>query len=167
MTRQDIQRKAGLVIDTNLLLLYLIGLHDPDRISHFKRTRGVYSVDDFELLVYVINLFDGFSTTPNILTEVSNFIDREQYDDIPMLTVLRDKVIYQEEHYIESRKILSNRDETFVKFGVTDTVLYHLAQANYLILTVDLPLWAYLVNRVDKKFPALNFYHLRSDSLLG
>ena len=144
-------------------MLYLVGLHDPDRIETFKRIR-IYSVGDFDLLVYIINLFGGFSTTPNILTEVSNFIDREQYDGVPLITVLRDKVIYREEHYVQSRIILSNEDETFVKFGVSDTVLYHLAQANYLILTVDLPLWAFLQN---KGLPTLNFNNLRSDSLLG
>lgn len=42
-------------------------------------------------------------------------------------------------------------------------VLYHLAQANYLISTVDLPLWAFLQN---KGLSALNFNNLRSDSLL-
>lgn len=163
MTRQDIRSKAGLVIDTNLVLLYLVGLHDPDRIESFKRTR-VYSVDDFSLLVYYINLFDGFSTTPNILTEVSNFIDREQYDGVPLLTVLRDKVIYREEHYVESRIVLSNEDETFIKFGISDTVLYHLAQANYFILSVDASLCAFLES---KGLPALNFNHIRSNRLLG
>ncbi len=162
MTRQDIQSKAGLVIDTNLLLLYLVGLHDPDRIETFKRTRA-YSVDDFDLLIYIISRFGGFSTTPNIMTEVSNLIEGVEYDDVPLLTVLRDKVIYQEEHYIASRIILSNEDETFLKFGVSDTVLYRLAQANYLILTVDSSLCAFLQN---KDLPALNFNHLRSDSLL-
>ena len=162
MTRQDIQSKAGLVVDTNLLLLYLVGLHDPGRIETFKRTRA-YSVDDFDLLVYIISQFGGFSTTPNIITEVSNLVEGVEYDDVPLLTVLRDKIIYREEHYVESRIILSNTDETFVKFGVSDTVLYHLAQANYLILTVDLPLWAFLQN---KGLSALNFNNLRSDSLL-
>jgi len=164
MTRQDIQSKAGLVIDTNLLLLYLIGSYDPKRIDSFKRTRGIYSVDDFYLLEHIIRQFGGFSTTPNILTEVSNFVDREHYDDVPMLTVLRDKVIYKQEHYIESKTVLSSQDETFVKFGVSDTVLYYLAQANYTILTVDVPLWSFLEN---KRLPTLNFNHLRSDSLLS
>ena len=162
MTRQDLRSKAGLVIDTNLLLLYLVGLHDPERIETFKRTQ-IFSADDFNLLVRLINLFGSFSTTPNILTEVSNFIEGVQYDDVPLLTVLRDKVIYREEHYVESRIILSKEDEIFLKFGVSDTVLYRLAQANYLILTVDVSLCAFLQS---KGLPALNFNHLRSDSLL-
>lgn len=163
MTRQYLRSKAGLVIDTNLLLLYLVGLHDPDRIETFKRTRA-YSVDDFDLLVYVINQFGRFSTTPNILTEISNLIEGVQYDDVPLLTVLRDKVNYREEYYVESRGVLSNEDETFVKFGLSDTVLYQLARANYLILTDDLPFCAFLQK---KGLPALNFNNLRSDSLLG
>lgn len=162
MTRQDLRSKAGLVIDTNLLLLYLVDQHDPERIETFKRTQ-VFSADDFNLLVRFINLFGSFSTTPNILTEVSNLIEGVEYDDVPLLTVLRDKVNYREEHYVNSRIILSNEDETFVKFGVSDTVLYQLARANYLILTVDLPLWAFLQN---KGLSAVNFNNLRSDSLL-
>lgn len=45
MTRQYLRSKAGLVIDTNLLLLYLVGLHDPDRIETFKRSAVAYRIE--------------------------------------------------------------------------------------------------------------------------
>ena len=32
-------RGGGLIVDTNLLLLYLVGKTNPSRISKFKRTR--------------------------------------------------------------------------------------------------------------------------------
>jgi len=42
-------RPSGLLVDTNLLLLYLIGTTNKNRISRFKRTQ-TYTIEDFELL---------------------------------------------------------------------------------------------------------------------
>lgn len=39
-------RKAGLLLDTNLLILYVIGMCDSTRIAKHKRTNQ-YAADDF------------------------------------------------------------------------------------------------------------------------
>ena len=64
-------KAKGLLIDTNLLLLYFIGTYDPDRIPRFKRTMS-FTVDEFLLLDAIFTNFDKVITTPNILTEISN-----------------------------------------------------------------------------------------------
>ena len=64
-------RSAGLLVDTNLLLLYLIGKTNPNRISNLKRT-DKYSIKDFELLARFMANFRSLAVTPHILTEVSN-----------------------------------------------------------------------------------------------
>jgi len=66
-------RKKGILVDTNILLLYFVGSVNPKRISQFKRTNQ-FNVDDFELLIQILGYFQKIVTTPNILTEVSNLI---------------------------------------------------------------------------------------------
>lgn len=62
-------RRKGIIVDTNLLLLALIG--GTSSIGEFKRTRG-YSDEDYQLLLKVIDQFETLVSTPHILAEVSN-----------------------------------------------------------------------------------------------
>lgn len=66
-------RTEGVVADTNLLLLYVVGAHDPERIGRFPRT-DTYTEDDFDLLERLLGYFETAVTTPPILTEVSNLL---------------------------------------------------------------------------------------------
>jgi hypothetical protein len=45
----------GVLVDTNLLALYLVGSVNIERIATFKRTSS-FDKDDFRLLVRLINL---------------------------------------------------------------------------------------------------------------
>ena len=65
---------SGLLVDTNLLLLYLIGRTNRNRISKFKRTQA-YTIEDFDLLHRFMAEFKTLITTPHVLTEVSNLGD--------------------------------------------------------------------------------------------
>lgn len=65
------QARGSLFIDTNLLLVLLIGALDLGHVERFKRTKP-YTRNDDELLLAFIGEFERLITTPNILTEVSN-----------------------------------------------------------------------------------------------
>lgn len=150
-------RAKGLLIDTNLLLLYVIGMYDQDRIPKFKRTMA-FTIDEFFLLATVFDSFDKIITTPNILTEVSNlsgqlpnnlhsYFSSDFAGRIPTL----------EERYIESGAISASVH--FNKFGLTDAGIVDTVKGNYLVLTDDLKLFSYLQNLgID----AINFNHIRS-----
>jgi hypothetical protein len=60
-------RGTGLFIDTNLLLMYLVGQTNRDRIPIFKRTRQ-HTPEDFDLLERLTQ-FDTLVTTLHVLTE--------------------------------------------------------------------------------------------------
>src|SRR5882724_12873595 len=68
----DKYRKAGVLVDTNLLLLYFVGLYDPTFIPKFKRT-DIFTMDDYLVLTLFLKEFSRVVTTPNILTEVNSF----------------------------------------------------------------------------------------------
>jgi hypothetical protein len=59
------------LIDTNILLMYIVGTLDPRLIPMFKRTK-VFTVDAYTILCRFLQPFRSIVTAPNILTEVSN-----------------------------------------------------------------------------------------------
>jgi len=63
-------RGKGALLDANLLLVYVTGKFDKNRMSQFSRTQQY--VEDFPLIEYLVELFPVVHTTPNVLTEVSN-----------------------------------------------------------------------------------------------
>ena len=65
----------GVIVDTNILLLLFVGSVNKKRISKFNRTEQ-FSPKDYDFLVEIISYFSKIVVTPNILTEVSNFINQ-------------------------------------------------------------------------------------------
>jgi hypothetical protein len=149
-------RTKGLLVDTNLLLVYFVGRYDPERVSRFKKTMA-FSADEFLLLAKFLDAFDNVITTPNVVTEVSNLSG--QLAENLRTDFYRNfaKAIPRfEEHYSSSASIASSAH--FDRFGLTDSGIAGLAKDNYLVLTDDLSLFGYLQNLgID----AINFNHLR------
>ncbi|MGA0559557.1 PIN domain-containing protein [Larkinella sp. VNQ87] len=162
MTAQELRSKEGLLIDTNLLVLYVIGLLDTNRIGQNKRTR-TYSKEDFNLLVNFTGFFKKVITTTNILTEVSNLLEGEEYHKKPVLSVLPQLLEVIEEHHLPSRSLMVSSNRFFTKFGLSDTVSMELSTRDYTVLTDDLDLCYYLQNN---GLSAYNFNHLRTAYLL-
>ena len=158
MTRADIARKAGLLLDTNLLVLYVVGQYDPNRIAKHKRTSS-YMSEDFDLLLDFMSLFKQFVTTPNILTEVSNLLEKDSYQYGPVLSILPELIKNFVEIPVPSHPVMVNRNKTFLKFGLSDTVACQITEQDYLLLTDDLDLCYYLPH---DGLNALNFNNIRS-----
>ena len=68
-------RHHGALIDTNLLLVYLVGCCGEHLLSQCGTT-GQYE-EEFEDIKVLVELFDKVHTTPNILTELSNLGNME------------------------------------------------------------------------------------------
>jgi hypothetical protein len=47
-------RRSGVIVDTNILLLYFMGRFAPDQIKRFKRTASLFNTEDFALLVVLL-----------------------------------------------------------------------------------------------------------------
>lgn len=156
--RQLIARYArkGLLIDTNILLLYFVGSFDPNRILSFKNTKQ-FTVEDYRTLLLLLNTFEKIVTTPNILTEVSNFLNQlgEPARSLCFQTSA-EKIGLMEEHYIDSQGLVTQ--EEYIKHGLTDTGIISLSKSSYLILTDDFKLSQHLQKR---GLDAINFNHIR------
>lgn len=148
----------GIVVDTNLFLVYLVGCVDSRLLSKFKRTNS-YDDQSFESLVSALNNFTTIATTPHVLTEVTDLLDtfNQQYDNV--FFVLLEKLLGTIEEKIEpSIKLIQDNPQCFYKFGLCDLALAALAQDNYLVLTDDFKLYGYLASQ---SLPAINFNHIR------
>lgn len=150
-------RRVGVLIDTNLLLLCVIGVYDPRQIARFGRTADRFAPEDFETLRRVLDAFDRVITTPHVLTEVSNLMGR-------LTGRVRDGCF---EFFSQAITLMHEQStpastlramHAFARFGLTDTAIVDAARGSYLVLTDDLPLAAYLQGQgVD----VLNFNNIR------
>jgi rRNA-processing protein FCF1 len=149
-------KNKGVLLDANLLLVYLIGMFDPERLNKFKRT-AAFAVDDFYLLSQLVHFLGRIVTTPNILTEVNSFsnklsgaVKKAYYAEFAR------RIVLMEEHYIASEQVSSSA--SFERLGLTDLVIETLARDRYLVLTEDLKLTHHLHSL---GIAAINFNHVR------
>ena len=80
---------AGLLVDTNLLVLFTIGTVNRDRIEQFKRTRQ-YTKTDYDLLFRVLGQFNPLYTVAHVLAEVSNLTDLSGSERLQARYVLKE-----------------------------------------------------------------------------
>ncbi|MFN3326862.1 MAG: hypothetical protein ACK5AZ_25495 [Bryobacteraceae bacterium] len=67
-------RINGVLVDTNLLVLLVVGSVDRERVSRFKRTSD-YSSADWDLLTGILEQISQRYTVPHVLAEVSALTD--------------------------------------------------------------------------------------------
>ncbi len=151
-------RGKGLLLDTNLLLLYLVGAVHPARVATFKPIANQgFLRQDFDLLLRIAGSFKKMVTTPHILTEVSNHSVKLKRDEgITFCRVIGALLKNWDERYTESA-LLCQREE-FQKIGLTDTAIGETAAGRCLVMTVDFELAGHLQKR---KVDVINFNHLR------
>lgn len=132
-----------LIIDTNLLLLLIIGAVEEGRhITSSKRLDG-YTKDDYKNIWSIVSSYDKVYITPYIATEISNLID---------LTGHSKEIAYQIAYLLFTKffeiETEINKDcshELFAAFGITDCSLLRLS-TEYNILTADHRLCTLLYN---------------------
>ena len=162
MTVTKLGTSKGLVVDTNLLVVLVIGSLDPDQISSHKLTSR-YSAEDYHLLKSFVDRFKVVVTTPNILTEASNLLENYVYRGQQALTVLERVAQFMHEVVYDSLPTMSTHPKSYLKFGLSDAVIQCVAENNYAVLTDDLNFCAYLQGQ---GLVAVNFNNLLTDTLL-
>ena len=128
-------RQAGILVDTNILLLYVVGRVNKQRIARFKRTKQ-FTPEDYDLLARILNSFQAVVTTPNILTEVNSLANQLGEPERSECMRLFGQAISCFEEIHKSSQQLAQLPE-FQKFGLTDCGILNLSQGSYLVLTDD------------------------------
>jgi hypothetical protein len=146
----------GVFVDSNILLLYLVGSHDEGLISRFKRTIQ-FTVEDFRLLQRLLPLFSRIITSPQVLTEVNSLLN--QLTDPARTLALRQLgsfVQIADERFVAAIDTISHPG--FEKFGLADTATWILASEGPLVLTDDFRLSQTLE---AAGVASINFNHIR------
>ena len=163
LEEQIFARHVGkkILLDSNLLLVLLVGKLDIRLFGSFKRT-SAYSLEDYELLEHLVRKFSVLFTTPHILTEVSNLANslteqwREDFlRNMAALILCQNCKPLFEEFWTPVKQLALNPE--FITFGLTDASLAQLS-SNALIITDDFRLSGFLRR---KGVSILNFRDLR------
>lgn len=148
-------RSKGILIDTNLLLLLMVG--GTPSIKNFKRT-NMYTSTDYDLLLRLIDQFGKIIATPHILAEVSNLTNGlygEQLEHFfhTLKRSLNSIVVEVHRPAVEIAESYS-----LSPYGLADVGIMAVAKDNYLVLTDDLRVASFaLRHSVD----VINFNHVR------
>ncbi|MBD2728457.1 hypothetical protein H6G96_19585 [Nostoc sp. FACHB-892] len=157
LVRRYCQRRV--LIDTSILLLFLVGSVNQERITKFNRTQQ-FIPEDYELLLAFIASFQKLVTTPNILTEVNSLANQlgepELSQCFAIFAQFVTNVALLDELYVSILDAVNT--EKFVKFGLTDSGILTLSKGKYLVLTDGFKLASYLQSvEVD----VINFNNIR------
>jgi hypothetical protein len=132
--------KKSLILDTNLLVLLVLGSVDRERIPDGKRTQE-YTVSDWDNLIQFISVFDQIVVSPYILAETSNLAD-VYTGDMKKLPFLELKNWMEKDEFVEkfipAKTIVESR--FFTQYGLTDACVIEMADDYTAILTNDGPL---------------------------
>jgi len=137
--------KKGIIVDTNIMLLFLVGCYDINYIEQFKRTMK-YTKEEYYFVRELLTFYykDKIFTSPHIITEISNFSLNIQGNRINKYFDFFIKIFNDVcEIYIEKNKIIEFKE--LPKFGITDIGIFKIAkEKNLLVLTDDFRLSSYL-----------------------
>ncbi len=146
---------ASAFIDTNLLVLLLVGSVDRNLIARHRRTRN-FVPEDYDRLIAMIDTLDRVFVTPNTLTETSNLLNGSQ--DLRLMKQLNILTQQAVEVYVSSQVAANNG--VFNHLGLTDAVLLEAISVSRPLITVDFDLYGAALAKGDKF--AFNFTYWQS-----
>jgi len=150
---------SGLLIDTNLLVLYAVGTVNRNRIETFKRTRQ-YTQSDYELLIRVLDSFKPLYTLAHVLAEVSNLTDLPGPEKLRIRAILKQTISLLEE--VEMPSARASEDSLYPRLGLVDAAISAVVRARHCaVLTDDFDLYTMLGR---DRVPVLNFTHIRASN---
>lgn len=153
-------RDDGVVLDTNVLLLWLMAQFKPDLIGGKRLEK--YTSQDGRLLSDFVRQFRRILTTSQILTETSNLaaqaltgrVKAEFFQWVHPLFCLQSDLTFHTCATDTKAVDLA----TFVDLGFTDANLAATVNADRLLLTDDLDLH---LTALAKRAASINFTHMR------
>lgn len=139
-----------IVIDTNALIVLIIGSMDVGLLKSHKRT-SIYEEEDFYNLLEVVHDIRELLVLPNVWTETDNLLNdfsgNYKYPYILKLTELLKATC---EKYIES--IDATLSESFFDLGLTDSLILDCAKDCKMLITSDSKLSDYATARNIKVY---------------
>ncbi len=152
----------SVLLDTNLLLLLIVGIYNKDLIGKHKRTKS-FVAGDFDLLVNAIDGYEILWVTSHCLAEVSNLLKQtHSVQAKELLDCFTTFVARAKESHIPKEIIFSNN--YVVRLGVADTGIILKSKRVSCVFTVDFDLYTEISKMGNR---VVNFNHLRNETLIA
>lgn len=146
---------ASALIDTNLLLLLVVGITNKEYIQSHKRTRQ-FDKEGFFELEKLLSPFSSIWITSHCLAETSNLLKQTNQNQANELLYTLSKVceIFNESH---RQKSLIFTDKHYLRLGVADTGFLQKAKKVSWSFTADHDLYQSISSTGSK---VVNFHHV-------
>ncbi len=147
---------AGIVVDAQLLVLFVVGLASPRYLARHKRLTS-YDDRDFDLLHRILAQARRVVVTPHVLAEASNLarqIGEPARSDI--MATLAGLVPRMQERHVPAAAAVTNGG--FVQLGLADAALLALDDLEATLLTADTDLYL-AASRAGRQVE--HFHHIR------
>jgi hypothetical protein len=145
-----------LLLDTNVLVLWIAGNLQPSLIGQHRRLRE-YDDDDFAIVDALARQSEDHISTPHILTETSNFLGAGPQQMVAGGSDALNAYIAELDEIYTPAKTIAAMPE-MLTLGLADTAVYDLGAAGIQIVSMDF----HLCNRLHQKgVDAVNPRHFR------
>lgn len=132
-----------ILIDTNALIILIIGQIDSKLINSHRRT-SIYEEQDYFDLLAIIKDYKNLVVLPNIWTEVDNLLNNFGGDlKYKYILAITETIKSSSEKYINS--LVGIDSVSFFDLGLTDSLLLSLAPECDFLITSDSSLSDYAV----------------------
>jgi hypothetical protein len=145
-----------LLLDTNVLLVLLVGSVRRDLVCKHPRTRA-YDEAAFDLLGAIVRQYPHILLTPHILAETTNLLKDDRHIRPQEYTAIIEILRGARETQVPKDTLLAHPH--FVNVGAADSSILEVSgDPEVHVLTADLELWG-LLKRSGRK--VTNFNHIR------
>ena len=142
------RRKAAL--DTNVFLLFLVGLADRAAIARHKRL-AAYDADAYDALCRLLASYDEIVVTPGCLAETTNLLDSDKGSRTRCHQILKELIESGEalnEKHVPAVKVVEV--QPFMWLGFTDASYVELAEEGIPVITADFKLYQQVAARNEE-----------------
>lgn len=153
----------SVLIDTNLLVLLIVGSVDRKLIEKHRRTRQ-FVTRDYDELCELLAPYDEIWITVHCLAETSNLLKQAGSGRVRDDLMLKLAVFCAQsrESYLPKERVTA--DECFVRLGVADTGFVQKSKRVDQSITVDVDLYL-TISRLGRN--VVNFNHVRAPYLIS
>ena len=152
----------SVLIDTNLLVLLIVGATDKSLIDRHRRTKE-FMTRDFDELCGLLDDFDEFWITSHCLAETSNLLKHTNDRRVRgLLSTLATFCSQARESHLPKDQVLTDRN--YPRLGVADTGFVQKSKRVNLSITVDVQLYE-AISRLGRN--VVNFNHVRAAYLIS
>mgnify|MGYP002349650286 CR=1 FL=1 len=138
-------QKKGVLLDTNLFILLIVGMVDPKHISTHKKLKSAYTADDYKILLTTLSTCRKIVVTPHVLAETSNLVVHGMHGELETKAYLTLQALSQADNFVETHDAISTivLNAGYTQYGVSDIGLLEALKNELVLLTDDFKLSGY------------------------